>query len=97
MKRLNQFFVCISAEKLTCPRIDPTPVCAPSSKPNCFTGGPKCGGGKACCLDHDCTHKCVDPALPDGKLVLKQIFWFLENRGRLTLKLKFLFERRGKV
>ena len=42
-------------------------------------------------------YKCVDPALPDGKLVLKQIFWFLENRGRLTLKLKFLFESRGKV
>ena len=47
------------------------PGCARPSKPNCFTGGPKCGGGKACCLDHDCTHKCVDPALPDGKLANK--------------------------
>ncbi|XP_078366590.1 uncharacterized protein LOC144650724 isoform X3 [Oculina patagonica] len=51
-----------------CPRLNPTPSCArpPASQPNCFTGGPKCPGGTTCCLDHDCIHKCVKPAHPDG-------------------------------
>ena len=71
--KLKCYFVIFSADKLTCPLIDPMPGCARPSKPNCFTGGPKCGGGKACCLDHDCTHKCVDPALPDGKLANKYL------------------------
>ena len=55
------------AQLLVCPVIEPMPMCGQPSKPNCFTGGPKCHRGEACCLDHDCTHKCVKPALPDGE------------------------------
>ncbi|XP_068725068.1 uncharacterized protein [Montipora capricornis] len=54
-------------KQLTCPVLDPTPMCGLSPKaPNCFTGGPKCPTGQACCLDSDCIHKCVEPALPNG-------------------------------
>lgn len=58
-----------SAQLQTCPVLDPTPICRlpPDAEPNCFTGGPKCPVGQACCLDMDCIHKCVKPALPDGK------------------------------
>ena len=58
---------------LQCPVLNPTPLCRQpaGAPPNCFTGGPKCPAGKACCLDKDCNHKCVKPALADGELNLK--------------------------
>lgn len=57
---------------LQCPVLNPTPLCRQpaGAPPNCFTGGPKCPAGKACCLDKDCNHKCVKPALADGELNL---------------------------
>ncbi|KAJ7381020.1 hypothetical protein OS493_004615 [Desmophyllum pertusum] len=53
---------------LLCPILNPTPFCQlpPGAPPNCFTGGPKCPAGHACCLDNDCYHKCIKPALPGG-------------------------------
>ena len=93
--KLKCYFVIFSADKLTCPLLDPMPGCARPSKPNCFTGGPKCGGGKACCLDHDCTHKCVDPALPDGRLANKY-FCSLNIVTLLTLKLDVAFSKTWK-
>lgn len=57
---------------LQCPVLNPTPLCRQpaGAPPNCLTGGPKCPAGKACCLDKDCNHKCVKPALADGELNL---------------------------
>jgi len=51
-----------------CPVLDPTPSCQlpPDATPNCFTGGPACQAGQVCCLDTDCNHKCVKPALNNG-------------------------------